>query len=80
MIGSPSEERYNFHYLECRVLQGDKHCVSALLLGMHVEISCSDLLSLPPSITPYKSVLKAKNFRLRPLHVPWLHHSEVHHW
>lgn len=51
-------------------------------LGMYVETSRSDLLHLPPSIGPYKSVLKAifKNFRLRPLNVPWLHHSGVHQW
>lgn len=53
-----------------------------LLLGMHVETGCSDLLHFLPSVTPYKSVLKAifKNLRLRLLNVPWLHHSEVHHW
>lgn len=61
---------------------GETSTVCALLLGMHMETGCSDLLHLPPSITPYKSVLKAifKNLRLRLLNVPWLHHSGVHHW
>lgn len=42
----------------------------------------SDLLYLCPSITPHKPALKAifKNVVLRPLYVPWLHHSSIHHW
>lgn len=81
MIGRPSEERYTIFITSSAGVYGETGAVRALSLGMPVETGRLDLLSPPPSITPYKSAPKAifENLSLTPLNVPWLHHRGVHH-